>query len=128
MKHNNSKNEMIEDLDRLMGLLISVRTVETSPLNTNHWVNSYIDRLSIIKFKAIDDKDLCPECDGSGAVYPAYAEVLSDAEPCPCCRAYGFNSNRDFAALMIDLKEDSKNNSSINKFIQSIMDKPLYSL
>lgn len=128
MKHNNAKNEMMEDLDHVMGLLISLRTVETSPLSSNHWVNPYIDHLSNIKYQAMDNQDQCEACDGSGADYPLHAESIHDAEPCPQCKGFGFSSNETAAVILREIAKNLENKGStrLKNLINELLAKPLY--
>lgn len=56
------KEELIDNLNSLIGLLITLRTVETSPLSTNHWVNSYIDSMSNFRNFIEDGLRDCEDC------------------------------------------------------------------
>lgn len=49
-----SKESLTDDLNKILGLMISLRTVETSALDTRHWVNDFIDKISNLRNSLVD--------------------------------------------------------------------------
>lgn len=128
MQFNKIKNELHDDLNHLLGLLITLRQVESTNNLGRHWVNHYIDTFSVIRNKMFADEDECKACNGSGADYPKFAESTIDAIPCEPCHGLGFNSVPEIKQILTDLKNESTANksTSILTFVNDLLEKKVF--
>lgn len=111
----NIKETLQNDINHLIGLMITLRTVETSPQHTAHWTNYFIDELSNIRNQMILEEDVCVYCHGVGEF--SFARGL-EPELCYECNGNGFTSKDKFLSLLRDIF--LYKSSAINLFISKL--------
>lgn len=106
---NKNKDELLNEINQLIGTMISLRAVEDN--TRSHWVNSHIEQISNLRNQLSNFELECETCQEMGGVYDEFATHLMDGICCPQCQGHGFKTEdlkRAFCALNAESENKSK--------------------